>query len=439
MLPTMLGRLVRMPSTLPLGDPVPADGSFPEAIRAALPGRIQKPLGLYVHIPFCSVRCGYCDFNTYTAEDLGPGASRASYPDTLITELEFSRRVLDEAGAPPRRFSTVFFGGGTPTLLPAGELVRILGRARELFGFEDGAEVTTEANPDTVTVEGARSLADAGFTRLSVGMQSAVPHVLATLDRSHDPANVSRAVEAARGAGLEVSLDLISGTPGESLEDWRKSLEVAIALEPDHISAYSLIVEEGTAMAAAIRRGELPDADPDDQADKYLLTEEVLSSAGYAWYEVSNFSIGEASRSRHNLNYWLDSDWWGAGPGAHSHVAGMRWWNVKHPAAYAQRLHAGVSPGHGREVLDAEAKVLEHLMLRLRIREGLDVAEYNALPELGLGRGTSLDESRLASLVNEGLLEAEAAEPTAEHPQGRAVLTLRGRLLADAVTHRLLG
>lgn len=434
----VLGNVVQMPSTLPLGDPVPADGSLPETVRAALPARAQKPFGLYVHVPFCSVRCGYCDFNTYTAEDLGPGASRASYPDTLISELQFARGVLDESGAPPRRLSTVFFGGGTPTLLPAGELARILERAKELFGIEDGAEVTTEANPDTVTATTAHTLAEAGFTRLSLGMQSAVPHVLATLERTHDPANVFRAVAAARGAGLEVSLDLISGTPGESVEDWRNSLKTAVALGPDHISAYSLIVEEGTAMAARIRRGELPDVDPDDQADKYLLTDEMLGAAGYQWYEVSNFSSAESTRSRHNLNYWMDADWWGAGPGAHSHVAGMRWWNVKHPAAYAQRLHGDLSPGHGREVLDAEAKVLEHLMLRLRVREGLDVAEYNALPERRDSGQELLTAARLQELIGEGLLEQSPAAPSSSSPEGRAVLTLRGRLLADAVTRRLL-
>lgn len=426
-----------MPSALPLGDPLPADGSFPQEVLTALPSRRDRPFGLYVHIPFCSVRCGYCDFNTYTAEDLGPGASRQSYPDTLIGELEFARGVLDSSGAPDRALSTVFFGGGTPTLLPAEDLARILIRARELFGFRAGAEVTTEANPDTITAESARTLAGAGFTRISLGMQSAVPQVLATLDRTHDPLNVPRAVEAARAAGLEVSLDLIYGTPGETVDDWGQSLQQALDMAPDHISAYSLIVEEGTAMAAQIRRGALPDIDPDDQAEMYQLADELLGCAGYRWYEVSNFSVSEATRSQHNLNYWLDSDWWGAGPGAHSHMAGMRWWNAKHPAAYAQRLHAGTTPGHGREILDAEAKVLEHLMLRLRIREGLDIAEYNGLPELAEIDGEQVSAEELARLVGDGLIEEAAVSPSEDYPEGRAVLTLRGRLLADAVTRRL--
>ncbi|MGO1523189.1 MAG: radical SAM family heme chaperone HemW [Nesterenkonia sp.] len=428
-----------MPAPLPIGDPVPADGSFPPPVLEALDSRADRPFGLYVHIPFCSVRCGYCDFNTYTAEDLGPGASRDSYPDTLIRELEFAASALQSAGAPPRRLQTIFFGGGTPTLLPAEDLARILQRAQQLFGFEADAEITTEANPDTVTAESAQILAEAGFTRVSLGMQSAVPEVLKVLDRTHDPANVPAAHQAARDAGLETSLDLIYGTPGESLEDWRTSLRSAIGLRPDHISAYSLIIEDGTAMAAQIRRGKLADIDPDDQADKYLIADELLAEAGYHWYEVSNFSTGDTTRSRHNLNYWLDSDWWGAGPGAHSHLAGLRWWNAKHPAAYAQRLHQGVSAGHGRELLDDQALVLEHLMLRLRIAEGLDIAEYNQLPALQRGGGEQITAAQLDQLVDQGLIEPDAAAASSWWPQGRAVLTLKGRLLADAVTRQLLG
>ncbi|TLP79360.1 radical SAM family heme chaperone HemW [Nesterenkonia sphaerica] len=426
-----------MPASLPLGDPVPADGGFPPEVRRALPGRGETPFGLYVHIPFCSVRCGYCDFNTYTAADLGPGASRQSYPETVVGELEFARTTLDAAGAPQRALSTVFFGGGTPTLLPAEDLALILRRAQELFGFAAGAEVTTEANPDTVSAESAQMLAEAGFTRLSIGMQSAVPHVLKTLDRTHDPQNVPAAHAAARAAGLQTSLDLIYGTPGESLQDWKRSLETAVELQPDHISAYSLIVEDGTAMAAKIRRGELADIDPDDQADKYVVTDQLLSAAGYQWYEVSNFSRGPHTRSKHNLHYWQDTDWWGAGPGAHSHLAGMRWWNVKHPAPYAQRVQQGVSPGHGRELLDAQAQVLEHLMLRLRIAEGLDVAKFNALPQIRQGAAAPITAEQVHQLVQEGLAEAGAAGPSAEFPLGRVVLTLNGRLLADAVTRRL--
>lgn len=428
-----------MPATLPLGDPMPADGSFPDAVLRALPSRADNPLGLYVHIPFCSVRCGYCDFNTYTAEDLGPGASRESYPDTLIRELEHAAQLMEASGAPRRRLSTIFFGGGTPTLLPPEQLNRILRRAIELFGLEPGAEVTTEANPDTVTPQVAESLAAAGFTRLSLGMQSAVPHVLATLDRTHQPQNVPTAHKAAREAGLQTSLDLIYGTPGESLQDWRASLEQAAALAPDHISAYSLIVEEGTAMAVKVKRGLLPNIDGDDHADKYQLADELLAAAGYQWYEVSNWSTAQHTRSQHNLNYWLDSDWWGAGPGAHSHLAGLRWWNVKHPAAYAQRLLTGMAPGHGRELLSAEDRALEHLMLRLRIAEGLDVQAYQNEEAVQEGSADSINPTQLRQLAAEGLVEEGATHPSAQHPQGRIVLTLQGRLLADAVTRRLAG
>lgn len=417
-----------------MGDPVPADGSLPPEVLRALPERAHKPFGLYVHIPFCSVRCGYCDFNTYTAEDLGPGASRLSYPDTLIAELEFAAELLERSDAPPRPLASVFFGGGTPTLLPSDQLDRILARARDLFGLAEHAEVTTEANPDTVDLASARTLADAGFTRVSLGMQSAVPHVLKTLDRTHDPSNVGHAVDAVRQAGMQVSLDLISGTPGESLADWRASLVEAVRLKPDHLSVYSLIVEDGTAMAAKIRRGELADVDSDDHAEKYLLTDELLEREGYRWYEVSNFSRGPQTRSVHNMNYWTDSDWWGAGPGAHSHLAGLRWWNVKHPAAYAARLADGVTPGHGRELLDDEALRLEHLMLRLRIAEGLDIDDYEQLPG-----AEKIPEAELNRLSEEGLAVEAAIQPDDRHARGRVVLTLKGRLLADAVTRRLSG
>ncbi len=421
-----------MLQALPFGDPVAEDGELPDDVVAELPHRSDVPFGLYVHVPFCSVRCGYCDFNTYTTEDFGPGASRASYAQTLSSELDLAHSVLERADAPRRRLSTVFFGGGTPTLLPAADLAAMLERAKELFGVVPGAEITTEANPDTVTPQSAETLAAAGFTRLSIGMQSAVPHVLKTLDRTHDPRNIHRAVEAARAAGLQVSLDLIYGTPGETLQDWRRSLDTAIAEGPDHISAYSLIVESGTAMAAKIRRGTLPDIDPDDQADKYLLTEDVLSRAGYRWYEVSNFSTSGHTRSQHNLNYWLDTDWWGAGPGAHSHMAGLRWWNVKHPLAYAQRLRAGASPGHAQESLTAEERKLEHLMLRLRLADGLDIAQYNAMPG-----GAPVTASQLRTLQGQGLLADAPLTASPEHPEGRAVLTVHGRLLADAVIRSL--
>jgi len=372
-------------------------------------------------VPFCTVRCGYCDFNTYTATDLGdaPGASRASYADAAIEEVRLARKVLGPADVP---VSTVFFGGGTPTLLPPGDLARVLAAIGAEFGLTGDAEVTTEANPDSVTAADLAALREGGINRISFGMQSAVPRVLAVLDRTHDPKRVPLVVRWAREAGFDsVSLDLIYGTPGESLQDWRASLRAALASRPDHVSAYSLIVEDGTALARRIRRGEIPAPDEDDLADKYLLADEALGEAGLGWYEVSNWARTAWDRCRHNLLYWTGADWWGVGPGAHSHVAGVRWWNVKHPAAYADRLAAGLSPAHGRELLDAETRRVERVLLELRLYDGLPVDVLDAA-----GR------SRVPDLVVRGLLESEV------WAGGRLVLTQRGRLLADAVVRELL-
>ena len=326
--------------------------------------------------------------------------------------------------------STVFVGGGTPTLLPAADLVSVLRAADEHWGLADDVEVTTEANPDSVTPQSLRELAEGGFTRVSFGMQSAVPHVLRTLDRTHDPCRIGAVVAWARDAGLQVSLDLIYGTPGESAADWQASLDAAVSHRPDHVSAYALVVEEGTAMAVAVRRGKLPAPDPDDLAAKYEAADEALGAAGYDWYEVSNWADGDDARCRHNLGYWTGDDWWGVGPGAHSHVGGVRWWNVKHPAAYAGRLAAGESPAAAREVLDLQARHTEAVMLGVRLRSGLPVgALVSGLP--GSPSVADVDDTA-STLVGEGLLDAEAAPH-------RVVLTRRGRLLADLVVRRLLG
>jgi oxygen-independent coproporphyrinogen-3 oxidase len=389
--------------------------------ESATAGVGERPFGFYVHVPFCSVRCGYCDFNTYTADDLGPGtgAARATYADAAIAEIRFARSVLGPAQIPVR---TVFFGGGTPTLLPAEDLVRVVAAIDEEFGLADDAEVTTESNPDSVSAADLEQLRGGGINRISFGMQSAVPRVLSVLDRTHDPRRVPQVVEWARSAGFDqVSLDLIYGTPGESLADWQESLHQALASAPDHLSAYSLIVEQGTALARQIRRGEVGMPDEDDLADKYLAAEEVLTAAGLGWYEVSNWSRDTASRCAHNLLYWTGGDWWGVGPGAHSHVGGVRWWNVKHPAAYAGRIDAGVSPGHGRELLDDETRRVERVLLELRLATGLPIDLLDQI-----GRHT------LDAQVQRGLLDP------AELEDGRVVLTLSGRLLADAVVRDLL-
>ncbi|MGN6414196.1 radical SAM family heme chaperone HemW [Flexivirga sp.] len=409
-----------MPSTLPVGEPVPSDGSLP---ATALNGLAGRRLGLYLHVPFCAVRCGYCDFNTYTIGELGGhGAGLSTYADAAVAELQLARRTLGEE-APA--ISTIFVGGGTPTMLRADDLARMVAQAGGLFGLQPDVEVTSEANPDTVDGRVAETLAAGGFTRVSLGMQSAVPHVLATLERTHDPANVGAAVRAVRDAGLQVSLDLIYGTPGESPADWRRSLEAAAELEPDHISAYALVVEEGTKLAAQVRRGVVALPEDDDEAEKYEIAESVLTAAGFDWYEISNWARRPDARCRHNESYWRGDDWWGVGPGAHSHVGGVRWWNVKHPSPYAERVLAGASPGAGREILTDAQRYDERVLLGVRLSDGLSL---DVLDEAG--------RSAVAGLIADGLLDGAAAVRR-QRPAAR--LTLRGRLLADTVVRRLLG
>jgi len=409
-----------MPGAPPDGEPVPAAGTLPDS---ALAGLGERPFGIYVHVPFCTTRCGYCDFNTYTAAELG-GSSRAaavsldSYPDLAIGEIGFARTVLGRAEVP---VSTVFFGGGTPTLLPPPAFGRILRAIDAKFGLAPGAEVTTEANPESVEAATLSELRDQGVNRVSFGMQSVVPSVLAVLDRVHQPGRPARCAEWARAAGFDhVSLDLIYGTPGETEADWRRSLDAAVTAGPDHLSAYALTVEAGTRLAARVRRGELTPPDDDVLADRYLVADEVLTAAGLGWYEISNWAAGAASRCAHNMLYWTDGDWWGIGPGAHSHVGGARWWNVRHPAAYAARMGAGVSPGQAREVLSGTERQLERVMLLIRLSEGCPVG---VLGPAG--------QASAPAVVAEGLASPDA------YARGRVVLTRRGRLLADTVIRKL--
>jgi oxygen-independent coproporphyrinogen-3 oxidase len=405
-----------VPSTLPDGDPAPADGRLPES---ALASAGSATFGVYVHVPFCASRCGYCDFNTYTAAELGGGASQAEYAATAGGELELAAEVL--GGRPVAK--TVFFGGGTPTLLPASDLVGLLRRVGATLGIDARAEITTEANPESVTPASLAELRAGGFTRISFGMQSSRRHVLAVLDREHSPGRAAAAVAEARAAGFEhINVDLIYGTPGETDADWRASVEAAVATEVDHVSAYSLIVEPGTRLAARIGRGELPQPDDDVLADRYAIAEEVLGAAGFDWYEVSNWARTPSARSAHNLLYWTGANWWGIGPGAHSHVGGVRWWNVKHPRDYAARLAASRSPAAGRETLTPDDQRIERVMLGLRVRDGLALADLD---------DTARSAARQAG--EDGLLEAEALA------QGRAVLSFHGRLLADAVVRAMVG
>ncbi|MDQ6649674.1 MAG: radical SAM family heme chaperone HemW, partial [Actinomycetota bacterium] len=368
-----------MPSTLPDGEAAPADGSLPAAALGELAESRRTtgcPFGIYLHVPFCASRCGYCDFNTYTAAELDGTGPLSSYAATATAELALARRVLGELDLP---VSSVFVGGGTPTLLPAAELVGLLDVVRREFGLAADAEVTTEANPESVDERSLAQLRAGGFTRISFGMQSAREHVLAVLDRRHTPGRAVTAVAEAHAAGFEhVNLDLIYGAPGETDEDWRVSLATAVDTGADHVSAYALIVEAGTRLARQVSRGELPDTDDDVLADRYLIADETLRGAGFDWYEVSNWATSPAARCRHNEGYWRSADWWGVGPGAHSHLAGVRWWNVKHPTAYAGKLAAGASPAYAREVLDAETRRVERVLLGLRLADGHPLADLSA-------------------------------------------------------------
>jgi putative oxygen-independent coproporphyrinogen III oxidase len=408
-----------MAGPLPEGDEAPANGLLS---KDEIKGHDSRSFHAYVHIPFCKDICGYCDFNTYTATQLG-SLKQSDYAHSLISEIRFSAEVLEKSGVAPRKFKTVFFGGGTPSLLPAEDLIEILEALSSQFGFVDGAEITTEANPDTVTVEKFEKLRAAGFNRVSIGMQSGVQSVLDTLERTHEPSNVSKAFEIVRDLGFGTSLDLIFGAPGETIEQWRESLEAAIALSPDHLSAYSLIVEPGTKLARQINSKELPDVDDDLQAEKYELTEALLSEAGYGWYEISNWSKSEDLQSNHNLAYWMGQDWWGYGPGAHSHVGSIRWWNQKHPLTYSKKLEAGVSPAQGREQLSEDTAALERVLLESRTSAGMSISDLVALEPSA--------KQKIPQLIADGLIQGDRAL------RGQLVLTVQGRLLADAVVRTL--
>lgn len=392
---------------------VPAVRTQPGSPSDANPG-----FGVYLHVPFCATRCGYCDFNTYTPGELGSDASPGTYLDAIVRELELAVGKLegeraDGAGPGPRPADTVFVGGGTPSLLGADGLGRLLQGVRDTFGLADGAEVTTESNPESTSPEFFDGLREAGYTRVSLGMQSAAPHVLATLDRVHTPGRPVDAAREARAAGFDhVNLDLIYGTPGESMSDLDASLEAVLSAGVDHVSAYSLIVEEGTAMARKVRRGELPMPDDDDLADRYERIDAALAGAGYGWYEVSNWAK-PGGECRHNMIYWRDGDWWGAGPGAHSHLGGRRFHNAKHPARYASVVAGGELPVRDGESLTADDRHIERIMLRLRLAEGL--------PHGWLTAG-ELDRAR-----------AQEAAGTLTLADGRVRLTDAGRLLADAI------
>jgi oxygen-independent coproporphyrinogen-3 oxidase len=387
-------------------------------------GLATTPVGIYVHVPFCERRCGYCAFNTYVLGDPGGGAALATterYVAAAVAELELAAGALD--GAPP--LTSVFFGGGTPTMLSADQLGRIIAAVHERFAVADDLEVTVESNPDGLHDGQLARLREEGATRVSFGMQSIRPHVLALLDRTHDPERSLAAVAEARAAGFDhVSLDLIYGTPGERPADWRDTLLAASATGVDHVSAYALGIEEGTKLAARVRRGALPVPDDDEAADRYLVADELLGAAGFDWYEISNWARSPQARCRHNLLYWRNHHWWGIGPGAHSHVTGRRWWNVDPPEEWADALlgdagdrsHVG-----GHERLDASQRELERVMLGLRLAEGLALGSEE--PEV-----PALDRPEVEALVRDGLVQRAGAG---------VVLTRSGRLLANQVIDRV--
>jgi oxygen-independent coproporphyrinogen-3 oxidase len=378
-------------------------------------------LAFYIHIPYCVKRCGYCDFNTYTPSELkiteGLAQISNSYIDLLLMEIKAAKSQVSQSANVP----SIFFGGGTPSLMQPDDIGRVISTIKSEFTLLPNAEITMECNPDTVTKESLAAFRAMGVNRVSFGMQSAVKHVLATLDRTHNPENLLQATTWAKEVGFsEISVDLIYGTPGESLADWQTSIDAALTLPITHISAYALIIEEGTKLAAQIKRGEVAQVDDDLTAEKYLVADKAFTAAGFEWYELSNWAKS-GSLSKHNLAYWSGDNWWGAGPGAHSHLNGKRFWNVKHPNLYKERVLANQSPVADSEVLEELQIESERLMLSLRLPSGLDKQSLN-----------ELQLAELSSYVESGHLDQ------ANWNQGRATLTLDGRLIADRILRQIL-
>lgn len=392
-------------AALPEGDPAPSDGILPNI------GNLKnKPFSLYVHVPYCSKRCGYCDFNTYTPSELDREDQIDSWLQSAIKETVFAKKILGEE----LTVDTIFFGGGTPSLLDASVIKEFLKNVSEHFTLKKDLEITLEANPDTITHSKAEDWREAGINRISIGMQSSAKNVLQVLDRTHKPENVLSSVEILKKAGFDnFSLDLIYGTPGESLEDWSNSLKDAIAINPPHISAYSLVIEPGTKMGSQLSRGEIKAVNDDDAADKYQLAEKMLTENDYSWYEISNWAK-ENRECQHNLNYWKGNNWWGIGPGAHSHINGVRWWNKKLPKNWRESLDQDQSPALARENLTDEQIRNEQVMLSSRLKTGINRADF--------------DQKNVEKLIKDKLVTEVS---------GNLELTLEGRLLADVVFRQL--
>jgi oxygen-independent coproporphyrinogen-3 oxidase len=392
-------------AALPEGSPAPLDGNLTNLFDL-----VNKPFSLYVHVPYCSKRCGYCDFNTYTPSELDREDQIEGWLNSAVKEIELARRVLKEE----LTIDTIFFGGGTPSLLDSNTVDNFIQSVKSNFKLKPGLEITIEANPDSITEEKSQRWLNSGINRVSIGMQSSTKEVLKKLDRTHNPDNVSHSVDILKKSGFDnFSLDLIYGTPGESLNDWENSLKDAIALNPPHISAYSLVIEPGTKMGAQLNRGEISQVNDDEAADKYQLADEMLNKNNYSWYEISNWAKKD-KECKHNLNYWLGNNWWGIGPGAHSHVNGVRWWNHKLPKVWRELLEKQNSPALAREVLSEDQIRSEQIMLLSRLRTGLGNQE--------------LDENRIENLI---------ANQLATLDTNKIVLTLKGRLLADEVFRQL--
>ena len=382
---------------------------------------MNEPLSFYIHIPYCVRRCGYCDFNTYTPAELQVSEDLTkisnNHIDLLIAEADQARASVKTTAPIP----TIFFGGGTPTLMEPSDLKRVLKHLEDKFGFAPDIEITIEANPDTVTKEKLAALREIGINRISFGMQSGVEHVLKVLDRTHNPANVSKATNWAKEVGFdEISVDLIYGAPGESIEDWQKTIQTALALPITHISAYALIVEAGTKLAGQVKRGEVVIPEDDQTADKYLIADESFTKAGFTWYELSNWAKA-GSECQHNIAYWVGANWWGLGPGAHSHVDGVRFWNVKHPAAYQDRLTTGAEPIQEREILTEEQMASERLMLEIRLKSGI------AKSSLAAEQLDALESFRIGGALDPDMWAAQ-----------RVALTQSGRLIADRIVREIL-
>lgn len=396
--------------------PAPHDLHLP---TSAVEGSASRDFGVYLHVPFCQPDCGYCDWASVADSD-SSGVIKTRYARLIAQELSASRRALDESGVADRVARSVFFGGGNPTALPSNDIGYMLDAVSRGVGITDDAEITVEAHPDTVNPAYVRALRDMGVTRISLGMHSAVPHVLATLQRTHERVQVWDAAATAREVGLDVSLDLVYGTPGESPEDWQKTLEIALAMEPDHISAYALVAEPGTPLAAAMERGDVTEVDPDVQADYYLMADRVLAEAGFEWYELSHWARAPKHQSRHQMGYWSSADWLGLGPRAHSHVGGVRWWNVNSLGTWAERVDQEVLPVESQEVLDESARHMEQIMLGVKTREGISLDTVPGADALAQQWG------------EQGLVEEDALAA------GRIVLSPEGRLLADRLTAELV-